>query len=122
MINLIIGTQQPIFRTGLAKLIAAEDDLRIVAQSASPAHLRNAIEQLRPRVVLLSSDFFAARSDLDAILRLGVEQGYVTLVLIDRHEEALEFAAMGVQGILPRTAHGDMLIDCIRRIAAGERC
>jgi len=122
MINIVIATQQPIFRTGLAKLIATEDDLRIVSQPLSVAHLHSAIARLRPHLLLVSSDFFAAMEEFASISRLTVAAGCGTLVLAERPEQALEFAALGFPGILPRKVHGDTLLEGIRRVAGGEIC
>jgi DNA-binding NarL/FixJ family response regulator len=122
MINIVIAAQQPIFRTGLAKLIATEDDLRIVAQPLSLPHLHNAIEKLSPHVVLLSSDFFFTIEDLAAVARLAMARGFAILMLAERVEQAYEFVTRGIRGVLPRKVHGDALIEGVRRVAAGEVC
>ena len=122
MINIVIATQQPIFRTGLAKLIATEDDLRIVAQPLSVAHLHSAISRLRPHVLLASSDFFADVEDLAAVTRLAAAANCGTLMLTERPEQALEFVAFGLEGVLPRKVLGDTLLEGIRRVADGEMC
>ncbi len=57
LINVIIADHQPVFRAGIAKLLATEDDMRIIAQPLSPDHLLNAVERLRPHVLILSSGF-----------------------------------------------------------------
>jgi DNA-binding NarL/FixJ family response regulator len=122
MINIAIATRQPIFRAGLAKLIATEDDLRIVAQPLSVAHLHNAIQTLRPHVVLLSSDFFVAMEECAAVIRLASADNFGTLVLTERAEQVFEFVALGARGVLPRKVQGGTLIDGIRRVAGGETC
>lgn len=122
MINIVIATQQPIFRTGLAKLIATEDDLRIVAQPLSVAHLHSAVARLRPHLLLASSDFFADMEDFASLTRFAAAANCGTLVLIERPEQALEFVALGLRGVLPRKVHGDTLLEGIRRVAGGELC
>jgi len=121
MINIVIAAQQPIFRTGLAKLIATEDDLRIVAQPVSIPHLHNAIEKLHPHVVLLSSDFIAVE-DFVSVAHLSATSNVGTLMLTEMPEQALQFVAVGVNGVLPRKVHGDTLIEGIHRVARGEIC
>ena len=51
MINVVIADNQAIFRAGVAKLLAVEEDLRIVGQPPSPEQILNALEKLRPAVV-----------------------------------------------------------------------
>ncbi len=59
MINVIIADNQAIFRAGVAKLLAVEEDLRIVGQPPSPEQILNALEKLRPAVVILSTGFLS---------------------------------------------------------------
>ena len=122
MIKIVIATQQPIFRAGLAKRIAIEDDLRIVAQPLSVAHLGNALASLRPHLALLSSDFFPATDDFASVIRFTSAVACRALVLTKRPEQAFKLAALGVRGVLSRKIHGDALIAGIRRVARGEMC
>ena len=68
MINIIIADHQAIFRAGIAKILAVEDDLRIVGQPKSLEQLVNCLEKLRSRVLVISSRF---TSDLSTIQSLA---------------------------------------------------
>ena len=57
MINVIIADHQAIFRAGIAKVLAVEEDIRIVGQPQSAEQLLNALEKLRSRVLILSTSF-----------------------------------------------------------------
>jgi DNA-binding NarL/FixJ family response regulator len=57
MINVIIADHQAIFRARVAKVLAVEDDLRIVGQPHSSAQILNSIERLRAHVLLVSTSF-----------------------------------------------------------------
>ena len=57
MINVIIADHQAIFRAGIAKVLAVEEDMRIVGQPQSAEQLLNALEKLRSRVLILSTSF-----------------------------------------------------------------
>jgi len=59
MINVIIADHQAIFRAGIAKVLAVEEDIRIVGQPQSAEQLLNALEKLRSRVLILSSSFLS---------------------------------------------------------------
>ena len=67
VINVIIADHQPVFRAGVAKLLAAEDDMRVIAPSSFHQSFINAIEKLRPHVVILSSGFLPDPSDIATI-------------------------------------------------------
>ena len=67
MINVIIADHQAIFRAGIAKVLAVEEDIRIVGQPQSAEQLLNALEKLRSRVLILSSSVTAANRGTDAL-------------------------------------------------------
>lgn len=122
MINVIVAFHEPIFRTGVANLLAAEDDLRIIAQPASGDHLRNAIQKLRPHVVVLSSGFFPPLDEVEAIARI-CQRGRIGLLMIaESTEKTFDFFSLGlgVRGVLYRCVSGNMLVNGVRRVARGE--
>lgn len=121
VINVIIADHQPVYRAGIAKLLAAEDDMRIIAQALSPDHLLNAIEKLRPHVLILSSGFLADPNQLRKITTIAGERQIAILVLTENAETAQQFIPWGVQGVFYRSIRTDMLIEGIRRLSQGGR-
>jgi DNA-binding NarL/FixJ family response regulator len=117
MINVIIADHLPIFRAGIAKLLAVEDDIHIIAQPSSPKHLLNAIERLRPSVVILSSGFLPVATEIRKIIKVTNERQVALLVLFGKTESASTFTSLGVRGVLCRSASGDILIEGVRRLA-----
>src|SRR6201999_1908545 len=103
MINVIIADHQAIFRAGIAKVLAVEEDIRIVGQPQSPEQLLNALDKLRPRVLVLSSSFLAL---LPEIQQISTKQQIAVLVLAENTEDAAEFMRKGVQGVIYRSASG----------------
>ncbi len=53
VIRIILADSQAIYRVGIRKIFALEDDLRVVAQADSLENLRAAIERYPTDVVLL---------------------------------------------------------------------
>ncbi len=117
MINVIIADHQAIFRAGVAKVLAVEEDLRIVGQPHSPEQLLNALEKLRPRVLILSSSFL---SFLPEIQELTARQNTAVLMLSENTENAADFMRMGVQGVIYRSASGNIVVEAVRRLAQGQ--
>jgi DNA-binding NarL/FixJ family response regulator len=122
MINVIVGFHEPIFRTGVANLLAAEDDLRIIAQPVAGPHLRNALDKLRPHVVVLSSGFFPALADVEALSRVCQRRGIGILMLTENSEKTFDLFSLGlgVRGVLYRCVSGNLLVNSVRRVARGE--
>lgn len=117
MINVVIADHQAIFRAGIAKVLAVEEDFRIVGQPQAPEQLLNALDKLRARVVILSSSFVSL---LPQVQEIASSHGIAVLMLCDNTENASEFMRMGVQGVIYRSASGNMVVDAVRRLASGQ--
>ena len=117
MINVVIADHQAIFRAGVAKVLAVEDDIRIVGQPQSHEQMLNALEHLRAQVLLVSTSFlpyFAQIQELTAGNHTKI------LVVAEPTDEAAAFAAMGVQGVVYRSVNGAAIVEAVRRLARGE--
>jgi DNA-binding NarL/FixJ family response regulator len=117
MINVIIADHQAIFRAGIAKVLAVEEDIRIVGQPQSPEQLLNALEKLRSHVLILSSGFLSLLPEVQAIAN---RQQIAVLMLSDNNENGSEFMRMGVQGVIYRSASGNIVLDAVRRLSQGQ--
>jgi DNA-binding NarL/FixJ family response regulator len=117
MINVIIADHQAIFRAGIAKVLAVEEDVRIVGQPQSPEQLLNALDKLRPRGVILASSFLSFLNDVQSIADRHMTS---VLMLCDNTENASDFMRMGVQGVIYRSASGNMVVEAVRRLAQGQ--
>jgi DNA-binding NarL/FixJ family response regulator len=121
VINVIIADHQPVFRAGIAKLLASEDDMRIIAQPHSADHLLNALEKLRPHVLIISSGFVSEPERLQKITGVASERQVAILVLTENNEQSPEFVPWGAQGVFYRSIKGSTLVDGVRRLASGGR-
>src|ERR1035438_78979 len=108
MINVIIADHQAIFRAGIAKVLAVEEDIRIVGLPQSHEQLMNALEKLRSRVLVLSPSFLP---QLGEILEIGGAQQVAILMLAENTENASDFMRMGVQGAIYRSAGGNIVVE-----------
>jgi DNA-binding NarL/FixJ family response regulator len=117
MINVIIADHQAIFRAGIAKVLAVEEDIRIVGQPQSPEQLLNALDKLRPRVLILASSF---QPFLAEVQEIASKHRTAVLMLSDNTESASDFMRMGVQGVIYRSASGNIVLEAVRRLAQGE--
>ena len=117
MINVIIADHQAIFRAGIAKVLAVEEDIRIVGQPQSPEQLLNSLHKLRSHVLILSTNFL---SFLPEIQEIAAEHGIVLLMLAENAERASDFMRMGVQGVIYRSACGNIAVEAVRRLSRGQ--
>jgi len=117
MINVIIADHQAIFRAGIAKVLAVEEDMRIVGQPQSAEQLLNALEKLRSRVLIFSTSFLPLLPQIQAIAN---GRNVALLMIVENTETASDFMRMGVQGVLYRSASGNVVVEAVRRLSRGE--
>jgi DNA-binding NarL/FixJ family response regulator len=117
MVNVIIADHQAIFRAGIAKVLAVEEDIRIVGQPQSSEQLLNVLDRLRSRVLILSTSFLPLLPDIQEIARA---RNIALLMLVENTEAASDFMRMGVQGVIYRCAGGNIVVEAVRRLSRGE--
>src|ERR1700691_6750228 len=71
-IRIILADSQAIYRVGIRKVFALEDDIRVVAQADSLDNLRAAIERYPTDIVLLEGNMLTGTSNvIPELLRLA---------------------------------------------------
>ena len=66
MLKLILADNQAIFRPGIAKVLAVEDEMRIVAQAQTPEQMFMALDKFRAAVLVVAAGF---HNDFAAIMQ-----------------------------------------------------
>jgi DNA-binding NarL/FixJ family response regulator len=117
MINIIVADHQAIFRAGIAKILAVEDDLRVVGQPPTLEQLLICIEKLRAKVLVISSGFTGKMEDIHQLTR---RKGITMLILADNAEAATRCREAGIDGVVYRSVTGDHMVEAVRRVARGE--
>lgn len=118
MNKIILADNQAIFRAGTAKILAMEDDFRIIAQCPDSERLYQAIDAFRGVVLMFASTL---KIDLSILLERVAHAGSRSIVILENNDQPQSFVTAGVQGLVYRNVSGPALIDCARRVAGGER-
>src|SRR6185503_14211155 len=120
-IRIILADSQAIYRVGIRKIFALEDDLRVVAQADSLENLRAAIQRYPSDIVLLEGSLLAGTSNvIPELMRLAPDVKLIVQAVATDESHTVELYRRGVRGIISRSISPDLLVRCIRRIAAGE--
>ncbi len=120
-IRIILADSQAIYRVGIRKVFALEDDLRVVAQADSLDTLRAAVERYPTDIVLLEGGLVTGTSNAIPELLKGAPDIKLIVQAIGSDEnQTVELYRRGVRGIISRSISPDLLVRCVRRIAAGE--
>gem|GEM_PF-160137 len=118
MNRIILVDNQAIFRAGAARVLALEDDMRIVAQCEDMTKLWSALESLRGALILVSSSL---RPDVTLLVDRARIAGSRIILVAENAEQVAEDVAQRMDGIICRNVAGVDLVDCVRRVARGQR-
>ena len=119
MTRLILADNQSIFRTGAARVLAVEDDIRIVAQCEDAQRLRAAVEAHRGSVILFSS---ALNLQLPGFLATVSACGSRAVLIAENSEPIDPVASSMLFGVVYRSVSGLDLVECVRKVNRGQRC
>jgi two-component system nitrate/nitrite response regulator NarL len=120
-IRVILADSQAIYRVGIRKVFALEDDIRVVAQADSLENLRAAIERYPSDIVLLEGTLLAGTANaIPDLLRLAPDIKLIVQAVASDESQTVELYRRGVRGIIARSISPDLLVRCVRRIAVGE--
>jgi DNA-binding NarL/FixJ family response regulator len=120
-IRVIVADGEPIFRVGVRKIIAIEDDIRIVAQVESAQTALTAVGRFEADLILLEGGLGNPPSEMVRSLLAVAPSLKIVLVMIEASEEdTVELLRLGVRGIVTRSIAPDLLIKCIRKVQEGE--
>jgi DNA-binding NarL/FixJ family response regulator len=120
-IRVILADSQAIYRVGMRKIFALEDDIRVVAQAETLENLYAALLRFPTDVVLLEGQLIAGTIDaVPQFVKRAPEAKLIVQVSESDENNTVELYRRGVRGVVPRSISPDLLIKCVRKIAAGE--
>jgi len=120
-IRVIVADTQAIFRAGLRKIFALEDDLRVVGQSETLAQTASAVRKFSADILIFEAALAPNPVDAVADLLRQVPSLRIVVVTPEPNEElTLELFRRGAHGIVSREVEPEMLVDCLRKVSHGE--
>ena len=120
-IRIILADSQAIYRVGMKKVFALEDDIRVVAQAESLQNLYAALLRFPTDVVVLEGQLITGTIDaVPELMRRAPHAKLIVQVTENDESNTVELYRRGVRGVVPRSISPDLLIKCVRKIAAGE--
>jgi DNA-binding NarL/FixJ family response regulator len=121
-IRIILADSEAIFRVGMNKIFAMQDDLEVVAQTETLAQTLNAVANSPADVILFEAGL--SPNPADAISEVGRRAipGAKLIMVTQRagEQETVDYLRRGVRGILARAVSPELLVRCVRKVAAGE--
>ena len=120
-VRVIVADTQAIFRAGLRKVFALEDDIRVVGQAETLTQAQSAVQKFAADVVMFEAAL--APNPVEAVADLIRQNPQMRIVVVTPgpdEELTLELFRRGAHGIVSREVEPELLIECLRKVAAGE--
>jgi DNA-binding NarL/FixJ family response regulator len=118
-IRVLLADRACIFRFGLKKLFAVEDDLRVVAQTNSASESLELAKLFQPQLLFIQAEILqeAGGRLLSDLRRLSPR--FKTVVMSSSPptaEEALRYVRMGADGVILKSVQASLFVECARQL------
>jgi DNA-binding NarL/FixJ family response regulator len=121
-IRIVVADDHPIFRDGLCKLLALEEDFEVVAQAQDGRQVLEVLQQHEPDILLLDLKM-PGLDGLGTLQRLQAVKNKTRVIVLTASDDKNEFVQamrLGTSGIVLKQTATELLIKSIRKVHAGE--
>src|SRR5213075_1225821 len=121
-IRIVVADDHPIFRDGLCRLLALEEDFEVVAQAQDGRQVLDVLQQHEPDILLLDLKM-PGLDGLATLQRLQAARNKTRVIVLTASDDKNEFVQamkLGTSGIVLKQTATELLIKSIRKVHAGE--
>ena len=121
-IRIVVADDHPIFRDGLCRLLALEEDFEVVAQASDGRQVLDVLQQHEPDILLLDLKM-PGLDGLATLQRLQASRNKTRVIVLTASDDKNEFVQamkLGTSGIVLKQTATELLIKSIRKVHAGE--
>src|SRR5215813_4622299 len=120
-IRVIVADTQAIFRAGLRKIFALEDDIRVIDQAETLAQTQTAVAKFSADILIFEAAL--SPSPVDAVRELLQKNPKLRIVVVTPGPDeqlTLELFRRGAHGIVSREVEPELMVDCLRKVISGD--
>jgi DNA-binding NarL/FixJ family response regulator len=120
-VRVIVADTQAIFRAGLRKIFALEDDIRVVGQAETLPQTQSAVAKFSADVLIFEAAL--TPNPVDAVVDLLRQSPQLRMVVVTPGSDeglTLELFRRGAHGIVSREVEPELFVECLRKVAAGD--
>jgi DNA-binding NarL/FixJ family response regulator len=121
-IGIVVADDHPIFRDGLCRLLALEEDFEVVAQAQDGRQVLDFLQHHEADILLLDLKM-PGLDGLATLQRLQIAKNKTRVIVLTASEDKNEFVQamkLGTSGIVLKQTETELLIKSIRKVHAGE--
>ena len=120
-IRVIVADSQAIFRAGLRKIFAVEDDIRVVGQAETLEQAVAAAKKFSAEILIFEAALAERPGDaVQDIVKQAAGLRVVVVTEMPDQELTLELLRRGAYAIVSREIDSELFVDCLRKVATGE--
>jgi len=121
-IRILVADREGIFRIGLKKLLAVEDDLRVVAEAEKSAEVLAKAETFRPDVIFAQEEILLESDHnlIAALHQLAPKCKIVATASSFSDESSVRHIRNGAAGVILKSVDPQLFVKCARRVTEGE--
>src|ERR1041384_6939581 len=111
-IRIVVADDHPIFRDGLCKLLALEEDFEVVAQASDGREVLDVLQQYEPDILLLDLKM-PGLDGLGTLQKLQQARNKTRVIVLTASDDKNEFVQamkLGTSGIVLKQTATDLLI------------
>lgn len=120
-IRVIVADTQAIFRAGLRKIFALEDDIRVVGQAETFQQSVTAAKKFSADILIFEAAL--TENPIEAVNELLRQSATLKIVVITAQPEeelTLELFRRGAHSVVSREVEPELLVDCLRKVSEGK--
>jgi DNA-binding NarL/FixJ family response regulator len=120
-VRVIVADTQAIFRAGLRKIFALEDDIRVVGQAETLAQTQTAVAKFSADILIVEAAL--SPNPVDAVGDLLQKNPKLRIVVVTAGPDeqlTLELFRRGAHGIVSREVEPELMVDCLRKVISGD--
>src|SRR5260370_2605782 len=121
-IRIVVADDHPIFRDGLCRLLALEEDFEVVAQAQDGRQVLDVLQQHEPDILLLDLKM-PGLDGLATLQRLQIAKNKTRVIVLTASDDKNEFVQamkLGTAGMVLNQTATELLIKSTRKVHAGE--
>ena len=120
-IRVIVADSQAIFRAGLRKIFAVEDDIRVVGQAETLDQAVAAAKKFSAEILIFEAALAERPADsVQEILKQAPALRVVVVTETPDQELTLELFRRGAHSVVSREIESELFVECLRKVATGE--
>jgi len=122
-VRILVADREAVFRIGLKKLLAVEDDLRVIAQAENGTQVSGLAKKFKPHLLFIQKEIVedGAGDLLVRLQQLAFRGRTVVMGSAISEEAARGYLKQGASGVIWKSGDPSDFVECARKVMQKEQ-